>query len=72
MNYGSYSPTIYKKPVIKTLIYQAYNLCLTWKTFEQKISQIKLNLINSDHSQYSIENLINKTLKKYFNKENII
>ena len=70
MNYGSYSPNIYKTSIVKTLVYRAYNICSDWTSFDKEITRIRQNFINSDHPQYLIENLINKTLSKLYVKEN--
>jgi hypothetical protein len=65
-DYSSYLPDCYKKSLIKTLIYRAYNLCSTWTTFDKEVKRITQNLIDNNFPQSYIEKTINKTLDKLY------
>ena len=42
MNYNSFLPLKYKKGLIHTLLFQAFNICVDYNTFHNKVQYLKL------------------------------
>lgn len=72
LNYNSYSPEIYKKSIVKTLVHRAYTICSDWPSFDAEIKRIKQNLVNCCHPLSTIDRLINETVSKLYLHENNI
>ena len=41
LNFNSHLPNIYKKGLIDTLLYRAYNICSSYASFDQEINYLK-------------------------------
>lgn len=68
-DYSSFVPDLYKKSVVKTLVYRAYKLCSNWKLFDKEICRITQNLVNNNFPQHIIDNIINNTVMKLKKKK---
>ena len=65
MNYNAFSPEIYKKSILKTLIFRAYKYSSTWLDFDTEINRLKQVFANNSYPQNLTESIINDLLSKH-------
>ena len=65
MNYNAFSPEIYKKSILKTLIFRAYKCSSTWLDLDTEINRLKQVFANNSYPQNLTESIINDLLSKH-------
>ena len=65
MNYNAFSPEIFKKSILKTLIFRAYKYSSTWLDFDTEINPLKQVFANNSYPQNVTELIINELLSKH-------
>ena len=54
----------YKISVIKTLLHRAYEICSTWKLFDEEVSKIKQRFVNNNFPMKIIDKVVNEFVLK--------
>ena len=66
-SYHSYSPEMYKRSLVKTLVLRAIKYSHSWPEFHSEISRLKQIFCNNNFPQNITENIIKNTINKYIN-----
>ena len=66
MNYNSFLPVKYKKGLIHTLLFRAYNICADYQTLHQEIEFLKSTWQRNSFPLFFIDSCIKKFLDKLF------
>ena len=66
MNYNSFLPVKYKKGLIHTLLFRAYNICADYQTLHQEIEFLKSIWQGNSFPLFFIDSCIKKFLDKLF------
>ena len=64
--YSSFSPILYKKNLIATLVYRGYQLCSSYFAFHKEIEFLKTILMQNGYPLVFIEKQIKQTLSKFY------
>ena len=70
LNFSSHLPNIYKKGLIDTLLYRAYNACSSYASFDQEINYLKTVWQKNSFPLFFIDKCAQKFLNKLFIKRN--
>ena len=63
LNFNSHLPNMYKKGLIDTLLYRAYNICSSYASFDQEISYLKAVWQKNSFPLFFIDKCVQKFLK---------
>ena len=70
LNFNSHLPNMYKKGLIDTLFYRAYNICSSYASFDQEINYPKTVWQKNSFPLFFIDKCVQKFLNKLFIKRN--
>ena len=70
LNFNSHLPNMYKKGLIDTLLYWAYNICSSYASFDQEINYLKTVWQKNSFTLFFIDKCVQKFLNKLFIKRN--
>ena len=70
LNFNSHLPNTYKKCLIDTLLYRAYNICSNYSSFHEEINYLKTVWQNNSFPLFFIYKCVQKFLNKLFIKRN--
>ena len=70
LNFNSHLPNMYKKGLIDTLLYRAYNICSNYSSFHQEINYLKTVWQKNLFPLFFIDKCVQKFLNKLFIKRN--
>ena len=70
LNYLSYTPNLYKKSLVKTLINRTFKICSNWTKFNIDVNKIKIILQRNAFPLKFIELIIRNYVNETYNLSN--
>ena len=65
LNFDSFTPLLYKKGLVRTLVDRTYKITNTWEKFHLDIENLKHYFLKNSYPIRLIESTINKYLNRY-------